>query len=999
MKRIIIGKVMALLLLCFMQLNVFAQGRGITGTVIDSDGEPLPGVSIIVKGTTQGTTTSIEGTYSLEVPDDAVLVFSFIGFTPKEITVGDQSTIDVTLLEDIMELDEIVVVGYGTTKKSDLTGAMASLKEEDFNSRVGATPEQLIQGRVAGVHITSNNGEPGAGTQIRIRGTSTIRTNQQPLYVIDGVPLDFKTTSPDGVEGTALGGAPATNPLNFINPGDIESIDILKDASAAAIYGARGANGVVIITTKKGKEGKAEVEYSTFVSMSQLPKKLDILNAEEFVQVRVEHGRNIEEDDPNHYGYDTDWQDVLFRNALSHSHNLSISGGNEKSTYRTSLGYLNQQGIIEKSDLRRYTGRLNLTQKAIKDLVLLETNITASQVVENRPPLGTTGYEGDILLSALKANPTWPTTLPGGDPFQTGSSSERNPAAMLAYTDDLTRTSRMIGNIAATANIVKDLTYKLNLSLDYANANRQINQSQKLDYMASTVGLGQINNKELYNYLIEHTLNYTKEFDIHKFTFLAGYSYQEFIDRGSKLALGGFASDGILYTNNLGFGRAIVYENIDSWAEKYQLQSFFGRLNYNLLERYLFTATIRADGSSKFGVNNKYGYFPSFALAWRISEESFMKDIDVISNLKLRAGWGQTGNSEIGSKWSQYLYSSDPDSRVIVGGEVISGFSISRTFNKDIKWETTTSTNLGLDFGLFNGKLSGTVDVFRKTTTDLLLETTAPAGSPTATWVRNIDSAKIINEGIEISLNAFPVTKKDFTWEISGSMTFQDNVVKDLPSVYHTGLARGQGLTGQYVQIITDDEPMNVFIGFRIDSVDEDGNVYYLQTEDGQDSLTYLGDPQPNFIWGLNNTFRYKNFDLSFFIEGVHGNTVFNNTALLLDKGNVTRQSSNALSDFVYDDISFNYGPKVNDRYMEDGSYIRLSNVTLGYTYTVKNLDWLSRVRIYISGNNLLLLTDYSGYDPDVSSSSDMGGVKSYGLDITNYPKSRSFLVGLNVTF
>lgn len=993
------NKIVLTLLFCLLQLTAFTQEKTITGKVVGADGTPLPGVSIVIKGTTTGTITDLDGNYSITVSDASnILVYSFIGFKTVEEEVGDRTTLDITLNEDLMELDEIVVVGYGVTKKSDLTGAMASLKEEDFNTTIGASPEQLIQGRVAGVQITSNNGEPGAGSQIRIRGTSTVRSGSQPLYVVDGVPLDFKSSSPDGPNGTALGGAPASNPLTFINPNDIESIDILKDASAAAIYGARGANGVVIITTKKGKEGKSQVSYSATASISKLPKKLDVLNADEFIQLRVENDNDIEVDDPNHYGADTDWQDVLFRTAYSQSHNLSLSGGSEKSTFRTSLGYLDQEGIMEKSDLKQYSGRINLTQKTLNDRLFLESNITASQVIQNRPPVGTTGFEGDILLSALKANPTWPTELPGGDPFQTGSGSERNPAAMLAYTDDLTRTTRILGNLAGTIDIIEGLTFKVNLGLDYTNANRQINQSQKLDYMAARSGSGQINNKELYNYLIENTLNYNKLIGDHNISLLVGYSYQDYLERGSNTTAGGFASDGILYTNRMQAG-LIQYAELKSWADTYQMQSFFGRANYNLMERYLVTATLRIDGSSKFGENNKYGYFPSFSLAWRISEESFMENLDAISNLKIRGGWGQTGNSEIGTKNSQYLYSPDEGSRAILGSEVVSGFSISRTPNPDITWETTTSTNIGLDVGILNGKFSGTFDLFRKTTTDILLAIPAPAGSPTETVIRNIDSCKIINKGIELSLTAFPISTPDFSWEITATMTFQDNIVKDLPvEQYQTGLARGQGLTDQYVQIITSDEPMNVFVGLQTDSIDEEGEVYYLQTEAGGDSLTYLGDPQPNFVWGLNNKFRYKKFDLSFFIEGVHGNTIFNNTALLLDKSNL-RQASNALRDFAYDELSYDYDPAVSDRYMEDGSYVRLSNVTLGYTWNFQDFEWLSHVRFYISGNNLLLLTDYSGFDPDVSSSSDIDDIKSYGLDITNYPKSRSFLVGLNVTF
>lgn len=998
MKRTMFNRLPVLLLLCFVPLALFAQTREITGTVTDADGLTLPGVSIVVKGTTQGTITDLDGKYNITVPETgAVLIFSSIGFTSQEITVGEQTEISLVLQEDVMELDEIVVTGYGVSKKSDLTGAMASLNADDFNNIAGASPEQMMQGRVAGVVITSANGEPGAGANITVRGASSFRSGTQPLYVIDGIPMDMQNTTPDGPSRGGIGTA-ATNPLNFLNQNDIESIDILKDASAAAIYGSRGANGVIIITTKKGKDGTSNVEYSTYMSISELPKKLDVLSASEWRVIRNDT-LNCPQFD---YGDSTDWQDEVFRSAIGHSHNLSLSSGNEKTSYRVSFGYLDQEGIIKNSDRERYTGRLNMSQKALDERLLLESNLTMTYEKYNCPPVGAAGFEGDLVLNALKANPTWPVFNEGGNYFQTGAGSERVPTAMLAYHSDLTRTTTLLGGIAATAKILEGLNYKVNLGLNYSNGNRFINISQKLDYARGSGGVGEINNKELWNYVIEHTLTYSKVYNIHKFDVLAGYSYQDFYNRGNKTLGGGYSTDGIFYTNRLQAGQN-NYTQISSWADTYQMQSYFGRLNYNLAEQLLLTFTMRADGSSKFGENNRYGYFPSIAGAWRISEAGFMQNVTFVSNLKLRVGWGQTGNSEIGTKNSKYLYSINDGSASIIGGQQIQGYKISRTPNPDITWETTTSTNIGIDFGIVSGKVSGSVDLFRKKTTDVLLTIPAPAGSPTATVVKNIDSCSIVNDGLEIGLMLFPVTAGDFKWEVSAIGTFLKNVVNNSPAQYPTGRAAGQGLTDAYVQVIASDQPMNVFYGLQVDSISPEGDISYLQTKPNQsgrtrDSLTFLGNPQPKFTWSLNNTFRYKQLDLSIFFEGKHGYKIFNNTNLLLDKTNV-ELAQNALSDFVYDNVNYDLTTAVSDRYLESGSYVRLANATLGYTITFKNMTWIKNLRVYITGSNLLLFTQYKGYDPDVNSNQEKDGVRSLGVDISNYPKARTYMAGLNVTF
>ncbi len=1003
MKRFItLSKIVIFILFCCLPLTIIAQEREISGTVSDVSGNALTGVSIVVKGTTKGTISGVSGEYSISAEEEDVLVFSFIGFKTQEIPIAGLTSLDVTLMEELTELDELVVIGYGYTKKSDLTGSVASLNEEDFNYGSAATPEQLIQGRIAGVQITSNNGEPGAGSQIRIRGASTIRAGEQPLYVIDGIPMDMSTASPDAASGAGIGGSPATNPLNFINPNDIESIDILKDASAAAIYGSRGANGVILITTKKGSVGKSTVEYSGTFSISKLPKKLDVLSADEWLELRDSLG--FPEDHQYHYGYDTDWQDQVFRTAKSQSHSVSLSGGTEKTAYRGSFNYLDQEGIIKKSSMKRYTGRISVTQKALQDKLIIDANFTASHIVENRVPVGTDGFEGDLILNALKTNPTWPVYDSTGVPFQTEASNERNPVAMLDYTSDITRTTRLIGGAAGTLELYKGISYKMNIGADYTGAIRKIDQSQRLSYMRSTNGNARINTKELFNFVIEHTLNYTKDFGVHSIALLGGYSYQYNSQEGYNVETGGFTSDVIRYTFALEAGDP-DYTKISAYADTpEELQSYFGRINYNWNERLLVTATIRRDGSSKFGSDKKYGNFPSIAAAYRLSQEDFIRNMNIFSNLKVRLGWGQTGNSEIKPDNSKFLLIDDPAAKAIINNSTVTGYKINKTPQPDLHWETTTSTNIGLDFGFFNNRLSGTLDLFRKKTTDLLVEQPTKALSPTAAFVSNLEDGYILNDGIEIGLNGVVIDNSNFSWNINVNFTSIKNEARkikdDDESVIPTGEIDGQGLTGSYVQIYANNRSMGTFYLYKIDSISPvDGRAYYIKNPSGEgDSLFFISSALPKFNMGISNTFRYKNLDLSFFIDVVYGNKIFNNTAVLLEKTNL-RQTSNALTDFAYDETGYYNATRKSTRYLEDGNYVRLANATLGYNFNLSEVGWIQNARIYVSGSNLLLLTKYTGYDPDVSSNADLNDVRSIGIDLTSYPKARTFLVGLNVTF
>jgi len=994
---------MFLFALLFANLT-YAQQKTITGSVTDEDtGEALPGVTIIVEGTTSGTVSDLDGNFSIKVPDEnSSLAFSFVGYVTQQKSVKGVTSFKIALKNDLMKLSEVVVVGYGVVKKSDVTGAVTSIKQEDFNTGSASSPEQLIQGRISGVQITQNNGEPGSAAQIRIRGASTIRSGQQPLYVVDGIPLDMSTSSPDGPSAAGVGGGRATNPLNFINPNDIESFDILKDASATAIYGSRGANGVVLITTKKGKEGVSSIEYSAYASIGSLPRKLDVLTAEEWLSLRID-SLKLPANNESHFGYDTDWQDQIFRTAISQSHSLSLSGGSKNNSYRVSFNYIDQEGIIKKSSQTKYITRLNLNQHAFNDRLLLEANVTASQIIENRVPVGANGFEGDLLLNALKTNPTWPVYDSLGAPFQTNAADERNPVAMLEYTNDVTRSTRVLAGGSATLNIIDGLKYKMNAGMDYTNAIRKISQSQNLSYMRSEHGRAQINTNELMNYVIEHILSYNKSFGKSTIDAMAGYSFQHIERNGYKQQAGFFTTDKIDYINQMQEGDA-DYRQVSSWANTpEELQSFFGRVNYNLDEKYLVTATIRRDGSSKFGINHKYGNFPSLAFGWRLSQEEFIKNLNVFSNLKFRVGWGMTGNSEIGSDNSTFLLKSDPGSTAIINNIPVTGFKIDKTPQPNLHWETTTSTNVGLDFGFFKGRLSGTIDLFSKNTKDLLVEQPTKALSPTSTFISNLDSGYVLNNGLELGLTGIIIDKKSFNWTMNFNFTTIKNKAVNIldsdASIIPTGSVQGQGLTGAYAQAYANNRPMASFYMVSFDSIDKKGRYVFFKKSGGKvDSLMFLGSALPKFTCGLNNSFKFDNFDLNFFIDVVYGNKIFNNTALLLEKPNI-KQSKNALSVFAYERANYNNSTRVSDRYLEDGSYLRLTSASLGYNFDLPKKGLIQNLRVYVSGSNLFVLTKYTGYDPDVSSSADMNGVRALGIDITNYPKARTFLFGLNVTF
>ncbi|MCR9065255.1 MAG: SusC/RagA family TonB-linked outer membrane protein [Cytophagales bacterium] len=965
----------------------------ITGMVTDaSDGTALVGCSIVEKGTTNGVLSDANGNYSISVKDqNAVLIFDFIGYAEQEISVGGQTTINVELTAEANQLQDIVVVGYGTQRKSDVTGAVGTLKSTDFNKGVVANPGQLLQGKVAGVNVTSVSGEPGASQDVIIRGVGSLRSGTTPLYVIDGFVLD---NSSNGF---------GSNPLNFINPQDIESINVLKDASAAAIYGARAANGVIVITTKKGKEGKSEVNLSVSTATSSLANKIDVFSADEFRKQVVNAGGTLYDG-----GGNTNWQDQLTRTARSTATNLSMSGAaSEKFTYFASLGLDNQEGILNNSNLKRYSGRINLNQNALDGKLKIAYNFIGAQTLNARPNTGA------MVVDMLQLNPTIPA-LTDGKP--TLLDDILNPLAREELYKDEATNSRIIANISPSLEIFDGFTYKLNLGVDFSSTDRVV---QNLPYsLLAGLEFGSLNSTftKNNNSLIENTLNYVFSKEEHNLNFLAGHSYQQFFDNQRAFSLSGFANNDIepQYQDQLSTQERPTTMN--TYAIKNELQSFFGRANYSFADKYMLTATLRADGSSKFGANNKYGYFPSFAAGWNITNEDFMANSN-LTNLKLRASLGQTGNQEIPSKITQAnfndskndndTYPLDPNATTL--DDYPYGTIYTRLANPDIQWEVSTQANVGLDFGLFSNKLTGTIDYFNKVSGNILLEA-VPADpiQPTATFWTNVPNMEIRNSGLEVSLDFKNARPSGFYYNIGGNITLLKNKVVDSPyAVLTTGAAQGAGQTGATINGYINGEAIGSYFMKEFIGIGDDGlNLFKDQNGDGQvieNDRIVVGTALPSALYALYANVGYKNFDLGLNFNGVAGNKIFNHTAMsIFNRGNLA--SSFNTTDFAieYPNEAITNSNEVSTRYLENGSFLRMNNATLAYQLSPQKIglnNWVNNIRFSLTGQNLFVITEYTGYDPEINTGSSLGGVQTFGIDRFTYPKPRTFLLGLNVTF
>ena len=955
------------------------QKKQISGTVVGADGIPIPGISVVVKGTSIGITTGMNGEFQLEIPADAqTLVFSFVGMKTQEIAVSGQNVFNVTMEDETIGLGEVVAIGYGSQQKKDITGAVGSVQSADFNKGVVNSPGQLLQGKVSGVNVTSSSGAPGSGQLITIRGQGSIRQGTGPLFVVDGFPI--------GLDGTGSG----TSAMNFLNPDDIESMDVLKDASATAIYGSRGANGVILITTKKGKSGVSQITVNSNFGVSNMAGKIPVFSADEFRKQVVAIGGKLED-----RGSSTDWQDELTRTAITYDQNLIMQGGTDKLTYRASVGYLDQEGIVINTGIKRYSGRVNATQKLMDGR--LNIDFTLNSTIEKSE----NAIMSTLVSEMLDFNPTYPARDENGNPAKYPDLT--NPLIHANLYKDFGESRRVIFNIAPSFEIIDGLVYKLNFGYENRSGEMDHQDMPNADPFEEGRLAQDYSNGE--NTLIENYLTYDFDIDNHNFSLLGGYSYQKNYDRYRSWNIDNFADNGIEPRYNPGLGQklTLVDNQPSGWARINELQSFFGRANYSYMGKYMLTATVRADGSSKFGENNKYGVFPSFAAGWRISEESFMKSLP-FSNLKLRAGWGQTGNQEIPPKITQALYTTRVSGTTSYpldnSGVYPAGTTFTRLANPDIQWEVSTQTNVGLDFGLFNGALSGTIDYFNKVSNNILLEV-VPSDpiQPATTYWTNVKDMNITNKGLELALDYQYRSTNGFSYSVGGNVAFIDNVVEDSPfTILATGSAEGSGLTGATINGLINGYPIGTFYMQDFLGIGEDGLSEFAESEDG--GRMVVGHALPDVTYNFYFNLKYKGFDFSANFNGVSGNMIYNNTAMnKFYKAKLANSLNTTDKAIEYPAESIINSSSVSTRYLEEGSFLRLNNATLGYNFDTKSVNWIQNLRLSLTGQNLFVITKYSGFDPEVNQDRSMNGIQSFGIDLNGYPKARTFVFGINVTF
>ena len=895
------------------------------------------------------------------------------------------------MVTDVIGLDEVVVTGYGVQKKSDLTGSIATLDSKDFNLGIVTAPDQLIQGKIAGVQMINNSGMPGGQTTVRIRGNASVRSGSEPLYVVDGVPLDGRSARPES-GGTDLGTTQRSNPLNFINTMDIASMVVLKDASATAIYGSRGANGVILITTKKPRIGEPEINLNASVGISTILKKYDVLSGDGYRNALAQYG--VETDSltgrrKGDFGQSSDAQDEITRTAITQIYNMSIGGGTENGTYRISIGVTDQEGIIMNSQLKKYNASLFGSYKFLESKKLqVDFNLMTSKTNEVSAPISDdNGFTGDVIAQALTWNPTRALKNSDGTFVRSTELTTINPLEYLASYDDESNVSTLLASIIPSFKITDDLTYKFIYSLNHSTGERVTN-------ILSSINVQGIEGRgfayQAFNTLttqqITHTLDYNVDLTSNlSLNALLGYEYMDFQFRGSGLAGYDFITDEVRYSNilqNSSSSDRLLGSFEDPTTE---LQSYFARVNFNLKDKYLLTATFRADGSTKFGENNKYGYFPSVAAAWNITKEEFMSG-GLFDELKLRLGWGQTGNQDFPSGASQFQFALTNNG----------GSKRSNVANPDLKWETSTVTNAGIDFALFDYRLTGTLDYFYKKTEDLLFNFLAIPPAPDTRYWTNLPG-EVINKGFEVTLNGVIVSNENLTWNLGVNAAFLKNVLQNYtgPSV-QTGALHGQGISGTTVQLMANDQPLNSFYTRNWTGIGEDGQDTF---DPDINTFKFVGDPNPSLVLGITTSLIYKKFDVGINLNGAYGHVIYNNTAnTVVPIGNLGNGNIDSKLIGPKPQEAISNSVKASSRYLEKGDYLKLANATIGYNFgDIGNV--LKNGRVYVTGQNLAVFTNYTGFDPEVNTSKDVDDVPSFGIEYTSYPSARTVLLGVNFSF
>ncbi|MCE6988078.1 TonB-dependent receptor [Dyadobacter sp. CY323] len=974
-----------------------ARKLEVKGRVSDEKGGGLPGVSIVLKGTQRGTTTDINGNYQLEVDDsEAVLIFSFVGYLSRELKVGAQASLDVTLAVDDKALEEIVVVGYGTVRKSDLTGSISQIKAKELNSYPSTNVLQALSGRSAGVQVLQNTGAPGAPVSVRVRGTNSIQGSNEPLYVVDGFPLS------------------GSNPT-VLNNADIENIEILKDASATAIYGSRGANGVVLITTKRGKAGQTRVDFETSYSSQVLRKKLDMMNAREYATFYNEQAANdnlkpyFTQQQIDGFGDGFDWQDFAFQRAPMKTTALNVSGGTEKTQFALSGSIFNQEGIIRNSDYNRYSLRANVNH-AISSKLTVNFTGTLTRVKSDAQNSQGGNRGGSLIAGVVSAPPILnPYNEDGtyrvfGTAYSFINAQLINPINFLNEQSSRTKGNRILANTAVIYNPIPELTVKISGGIENADDRAD---SYTTNSFINSQGSASVSTSQFTSLLSENTISYNKIIaQKHSVSAVVGVTYQDFVSTG-------LTGSGIGFLSNTSQTHDLAAANTPgipgSSYSKSSLLSYLGRVNYAFDSRYLATASFRVDGSSKYSEGNKWGYFPSAALAWRISNEAFLKDNTFISDLKLRLSWGLTGSQAIGpyATLNQLL-----SGKTVFDDALFTTYAPGTVLPGNLKWETTEQRDIGIDVGILRNRVNITADYYHKNTRDLLNTVQLPSSLGFNSTIQNI--GEVQNKGFELGVNG-NIFHGAFRWDLGGNISLNRNKVIKLYG--------GQDILGGFVDIntITDTrnilregQPMGRFWGYIENGYDEKGKIKYQDVNnDGTITVldkTYIGNPNPVFIYGLNSNMSFKNFDLTIFIQGTQGNDILNTSSI-----NNTVDYSNGLNmprevylnhwtpsnqTAKYPALSTTTRVNVSDRFVENGSYMRLKNIQLAYNFPIQKwgVKWVQNVQLYASAQNLLTFTKYSWWDPEVNSS---GGSNStaQGFDQFSYPTSKSVTFGLRAGF
>ena len=1000
------------------------QIKTVSGKVSDESGATLPGVNIVLKGTTKGVITDIDGKFSISAEPTDVLVFTFIGMLSQEVLVGEQTVINIEMIADAVGLEEVVAIGYGVVKKSDITGSVGSIKVNELSEGVANSVDQLLAGKAAGVNVIQNSGEPGGGMSINVRGASSVNAGNSPLYVIDGLPIDnSRPVSTGSISAFGASRSPR-NPMSSINPADIESIEVLKDASATAIYGSRGANGVILITTRSGKNEKMTVSYQTYLGFQNRARKLNLLNAQEYKQVineLIDAGGDIEESRVGEIangGKGTDWQDELNNaNAVVQDHQLSFSGGSKSTSYYLSLNFMDQEGIIKNSDFGRYGARINL-KSDISDKFQVGFNATGSYTRDNfiANGFGINEWSGP-LYAAYNFDPTLSVRDEDGAYALSPLLTLDNPVAVSEGMSSVSQSNRMMASMYGEYHFTNSLFARLNIGGDFVNESRKSFINSLTKEGRNNGGIAANQNVEQSNYLVEGTVNYSKTFKVHSINLMGGTTYQRFVTNGLMNEARGFPNES-LGANNLGIGDQSTF-GISNYLTGNRLASYIGRVNYSLYDKYLFTATARADGSSRFGESNKFGFFPSAAFAWKASNEGFIKNIESISNLKLRLSWGETGNQEIGNFPS--LSTFGEGGAAIWDGSPVTGTRPLRMPNPDLRWETTEQINIGVDLSMYNGRISGSFDYFSKKTTDMLLELPIPQSTGFGSILSNV--GRIDNSGVELTLSTVNLSSKNFNWRTDFTFTAMKNEVKDLGSIPEIIVGAGYTHVSQ-VAIIKPGLPLNSYYGWEVDGIWQEGDDFSGFTEDykpgdlkyvdqdGDKVITdkdriVLGNSFPDFQWSLANSFEYKGISLFLFIEGVEGVDMLNGN--LIDNYfpiNFRRNKfaepylnrwtpENPTNQYPSFTDPLKFGRRVvNSQTLLDASYIRLKTVRVSYDLP-KFTRFIKSAQVYVTGENLYTLTDYIGLDPAVNPN----GNPNFRIDFNAYPSARTLLFGVKVEF